>query len=54
MTQHFRDSMRYLYKQELTTYEELLNSAKEAESEWLEHKSIKVKAATVADPGKKE
>ena len=54
MTQHLRDSMHYLYKQESTTYKELLNSAKEAESEWLENKSIKVKAATVADPGEKE
>ena len=54
MTQHLRDSMRYLYKQETTTYEQLLTSAKEAESEWLEHKTLKAKSTTIADPGKKE
>ena len=56
MTQHLRDSMRYLYKQPNTTYEELLASAKEAEAEWLEHKTIRSKATTAsqADPGKKE
>ena len=54
MTQHLRDSMRYLYKQEGTTYEQLLTSAKEAELEWVEHKTLKVKSTTVADPGKKE
>ena len=56
MTQHLRDSMRYLYKQPMTTYEELLASTKEAEAEWLEHKMIRSKATTAsqADPGKKE
>ena len=56
MTQHLQDSMRYLYKQLSTTYEELLASAKEAEAEWLEHKTIrsKVTTASPADPGKKE
>ena len=56
MTQHLWDSMRYLYKQPSTTYEELLASAKEAEAEWLEHKTIRSKATTTspADPGKKE
>ena len=56
MTQHLRDSMRYLYKQPLTTYEQLLASAKEAEAEWLEHKTIRSKMtiASQADPGRKE
>ena len=56
MTQHLRDSMRYLYKQPSTTYEELLASAKEAEAEWLEHKTVRLKATTASpvDPGKKE
>ena len=31
MTQHLRDSMRYLYKRADTTYDELLLTAKEAE-----------------------
>ena len=35
MTQHLRDSMRYLYKKDETTYDELLLTAKEAECEWL-------------------
>ena len=46
--------MRYLYKQLDTTYEELLASAKEAESEWIEHKTMRSKATSVVDPGKKE
>ena len=56
MTQHLRDSMRYLYKQPSTTYEELLASAKETEAEWLEHKTVRLKATTASlvDPGKKE
>ena len=54
MMQHLRDSMRYLYKQEGTTYEQLLTSAKEAELEWVEHKTLKAKSTTVTDPGKKE
>ena len=54
MTQHLRDSMRYLYKQVETTYEELMSSAKEAESEWLENKQIRAKLSSVVDPGKKE
>ena len=58
MTQHLRDSMRYLYKQPEMTYEELLASAKEAEMEWMEHKTVRSKATTAAassvDPGKKE
>ena len=56
MTQHLRDSMRYLYKQPMTTYEQLLASTKEAEAEWLEHKTIRSKATTAsqADPGRKE
>ena len=38
MTQHLRNSMRYLYKQPTTVYDELLQSAKEAESEWIDNK----------------
>ena len=53
MTQHLRDSMRYLYKEVDTTYESLLSAATEAEAEWLESKTLKAKAATYVDPGKK-
>ena len=54
MTQHLRNSMRYLYKQPDTTYDELLQSAKEAESEWIDNK-LRVKSTlTSEDPGKKE
>ena len=55
MTQHLRNSMRYLFKPE-TTYEELLMSAKEAEAEWLENKTMRAKATSTSlpDPGKKE
>ena len=54
MTQHLRDSMRYLYKETETRYEQLLSAAREAEAEWIESKTIKVKATSVVDPGKKE
>ena len=54
MTQHLRNSMRYLYKQENTTYDELLQSAKEAESEWIDNKLRVKSAVTIEDPGKKE
>ena len=54
MTQHLRDSMRYLYKEPETTYESLLSAATEAEAEWLESKTLKAKAASYVDPGKKE
>ena len=53
MTQHLRNSMRYLYKQPATVYDELLQSAKEAESEWMDNK-LRVKSTTVEDPGKRE
>ena len=53
MTQHLRNSMRYLYKQPTTVYDELLQSAKEAESEWMDNK-LWVKSTTVEDPGKRE
>ena len=53
MTQHLRNSMRYLYKQPTTVYDELLQSAKEAESEWMDNK-LRVKSTTVEDPGKRE
>ena len=45
--------MRYLYKQPRTIYDELLQSAKEAESEWMDNK-LRVKSTTVKDPGKRE
>ena len=45
--------MRYLYKQPTTAYDELLQSAKEAESEWMDNK-LRVKSTLVEDPGKKE
>ena len=44
MTQHLQDSMRYLYKRPETNYDELLLTAKEAECEWTEQKSLKSKA----------
>ncbi|MCG8622016.1 MAG: hypothetical protein MJE68_08490, partial [Proteobacteria bacterium] len=44
MTQHLHDSMRYLYKRPETNYDELLLTAKEAECEWTEQKSLKSKA----------
>ena len=49
MTQHLRDSMWYLYKQADTTYDELLLTAKEAECEWLEHRTTKMKQTTVGE-----
>ena len=54
MTQHLRDSMRYLYKETETGYEQLLSAAREAETEWIASKTIKVKVTSVVDPGKKE
>ena len=54
MTQHLRDSMRYLYKETETGYEQLLSAAREVETEWTESKTIKAKATSVVDPGKKE
>ena len=54
MTQHLRDSMHYLYKEPETMYESLLSSATEAEADWLESKTIKAKAASNVDPGRKE
>ena len=54
MTQHLRNSMRYLYKKPETTYKELMMSAKEAEAKWLDNKA-RVKSTIVnEDPGKKE
>ena len=54
MTQHLRDSMRYLYKKPETNYEELLLTAKEAECEWTEHKTLKTKQTTVGEDTKHE
>ena len=46
--------MRYLYKESETGYEQLLSAAREAETEWVESKTMKAKATSVVDPGKKE
>ena len=54
MTQHLKDSMRYLCKETETGYEQLLSTAREAETKWTESKTIKAKATSVVDPGKKE
>ena len=54
MTQHLRDSMRYLYKETETGYEQLVSAAREAETEWIESKTIKAKVTSVVDPVKKE
>ena len=42
MNQHLRDSMRFLYKQEMVSYEDLLVATQEAETEWMENKSVLV------------
>ena len=54
MTQHLHNSMRYLYKKEGTTYEELILSAKEAEVEWIDNKAHVKSTVVNEDPGKKE
>ena len=54
MTQHLQDSMRYLHKEQDRGYKQLLSAAREAETEWVESKTIEVKATLVVDPGKKE
>ena len=55
MTQHLRDSMRYLYKCPDTIYDELLLTAKGAECKWLEDRTTKMKQATLSeDTGRKE
>ena len=46
--------MRYLYKCPETTYDELLLTAKEAECEWLEHKSIRSKQTITCDDVEKK
>ena len=54
MTQHLRNSMRYLYKKPDTTYEELMMSAKEAEAEWIDNKTHVKSTVVNEDQGKKE
>ena len=49
MTQHLRDSMHYLYKRPDTTYDKLLLTEKEAECEWLEHRTTKMKQTTIGE-----
>ena len=46
--------MRYLYKETETGYEQLLSAAREAETKWVESKTIKAKVTSVVDLGKKE
>ena len=49
MHQHLRDSMWFLYKQEMTTYEDLLVATREAETEWTENKSVHLRSTTLSD-----
>ena len=50
VNQQMRDSMRFLYMKETTTYDTLLAVIKEVEIEWLESKGqIRMKSATVVD-----
>ena len=50
VNQQTRDSMRFLYTKESTTYESLLAAIKEAEIEWMESKGqFRMKAANVID-----
>ena len=47
--------MRYLYKVgRYNLLKVLLSAATEAEAEWLESKTLKAKAASYVDPGKKD
>ena len=46
--------MRCLYKESETGYEHLLSAAREAETDWVESKTIKAKVTSVVDLGKKE
>ena len=48
--QHMRDSMRYLYDKESTTYDSLLATMKGAELEWLESRNqSRLKSVTITD-----
>ena len=50
VNQQTRDSMRYLYDKESTTYDILLAAIKDAETEWLEVKGqLRMKSAVVTD-----
>ena len=50
MHQHLHDSMYFLYKQEETTYEDLLSATHEAEMDWMESKiSVRVKSENVEE-----
>ena len=50
VNQQTRDSMRFLYTKETTTYDTLLAAIKEVEIEWLESKhQLRMKSATVVD-----
>ena len=50
VNQQTRDSMRFLYTKETTTYDSLLAAIKEAEIEWMESRGqLKMKSATLMD-----
>ena len=49
MSQHLWDSMRFLYKKEETSCEDILKTSHEAQGEWTENKSIRVKNVTVTE-----
>ena len=50
MHQHLHNSMHFLYKQEETTYKDLLSATHEAEMELTESKiSVRVKSANVEE-----
>ena len=50
VTQHVRDSMRYLYDKESTTYDVLLAAMKGAELEWVESRSqARLKSVTTSE-----
>ena len=50
VNQQTRDSMRFLYTKEMTTYDSLLAAIKEAEIEWMESRGqLNMKSATLMD-----
>ena len=49
MSQHLQDSMRFLYKKEETSYEDLLKVSQEAKGKWTKNKSARVKNVTVTE-----
>ena len=49
MSQHLCNSMRFLYKKDGTSYEDLLEASQEAKGEWMENKSTRVKNVSVIE-----